>query len=48
MSLDAKAGHRYQEHEKRQGSKRGREKPGVRRIVALRPGSAEVWVLLDD
>jgi hypothetical protein len=48
MSLDAKAGHRYQEHEKRQGSKSGGEKPRTGGIVALRPRSCEVWRMLED
>jgi hypothetical protein len=48
MSLDAEAGHGYQEHEKRQGSKSGGEKPGMGGIVALRPRSCEVWGLLED
>jgi hypothetical protein len=48
VALDAEAGHRDQENEKRESREGSGEKPGVGGVVALTPGNGEWGSSLED
>jgi len=48
VSLDTEAGHRYQKHQEWQSGQRGGEKPEMRGVIALWPGSGELRSSAED